>query len=781
MKCHSRSICFARAVTLLIVLLSNASVALSESGQTATLTYPLASSSLSSTQQFWWTPVDGAHGYWLLLHDDEGNAYSSFEILPKGVNNVVLQKLPDVALTAELYTIVLDSEGAQNWDRVSYSHLNASPSTIVEPSGNKLNGAAQLFRWDAVSAADSYYLTIRDANDSVLHGVDHGQNTQVWINGLPTDGGLLTATLYTIVDGNWDRKYTEIYTAATVSSGYIANGFDWTLPAYADHNSHGGLVRSAWGDDIEATEVALVDLLWRDAYDDGRYIFPTLENYLDNFSYGDKVIVRLGVTSRCDLPDEWMYSNTFDFYAGNSIAFWEQSYLSELERFVNAFANEYADDDRVVGVYLGIADGEYRDGDQLIDYCGDYWRGKDGWGEFWMDETELVSAVSAGLISADVFYWATTSIVDIYLDAFGVNRGKLAFMNLGTFTYDNPDVDSEYSNLIEQIQLRMRDLVDYSLSRGVGNRDGQIEFWMRYNQKRYGIKFRAGNDDACYHEIDEGYADWLSGRFSGTENEEYGYGVQNAWIERYGPLSTQPYRFMMSSLRALQMRRNYMTFDTEGFNNVPDSVYDSHRFVDYLTQTLGRTKEDTPDVFVMLGERYLNQHNLDDYDASAGELGNCADGDVVTIREFGRWLSETEGGGVAANQIKLDEFKDTGAIAYSLPLVDGSTKYEYQARRHDSFKLDINDDVVISRCGSWCELEIKIVFYDERVTTLSVKNQFGTLGSVKTTGNGGFKTASFVVSSNFSNNFEGADFAIQTSAGNEPLPVAMVRVNFSQP
>jgi hypothetical protein len=54
----------------------------------------------------------------------------------------------------------------------------------------------------------------------------------------------------------------------------------------------------------------------------------------NTYSNGDRVVVGLGVTSRCDLPDEWMYNDTFDFYAGNSIAFWQWSYLSELERFV---------------------------------------------------------------------------------------------------------------------------------------------------------------------------------------------------------------------------------------------------------------------------------------------------------------------------------------------------------------------------------------------------------------------------------------------------------------
>lgn len=254
------------------------------------------------------------------------------------------------------------------------------------------------------------------------------------------------------------------------AAGAITAGYDWELPAYASDNPSGGLVRGTWSDtDRDYTNTAFYSLRWNDipyvdapedhpdADENGKfYDFGGFNWWLGSSEAdGDNVLVRLEVNSLCDAPVR--LRDSFNYYAGGSIAFWEESYISELKRFVNAFAAKYADNPRLIGVHLGIADGEYKhiaegnyrrlvDGEYQDDCLADLYQGEDGWGEFWVDEAELSHAMLQGLSHADLtqpgnFTPSVTTIISDYADAFDGNTAKLAKTNIGGFAYNDEKVE----------------------------------------------------------------------------------------------------------------------------------------------------------------------------------------------------------------------------------------------------------------------------------------------------------------------------------------------------
>lgn len=593
-------------------------------------------------------------------------------------------------------------------------------------------------------------------------------------------------------------------TAATnpITTGRLTAGYDWRLPASASLTSEGGLIRDTWAEDKPYTQGVFYSIRWDAVYQaDGSYDFSEFENWIRDYSHGDRILVRLEVNSRCDTPVS--LRDVFEFYAGGSTVFWQTRYLSEHQRFVAQFAQRFADNAQIIGVHLGIGDGNYTgikpdeytsttvvNGVSVTqDRCDDvdYFHADSGWGEFWMTEADLEHAISKGFSSTQ-FVNSVRQMIDDNLNAFAGNEHKLAFTNFGDFAYDEYGLDAVSSAEIDAInEGQDQQIVPYVMAKGIGNRDGLIEDWLSYNDTVYGMQFEPGPNRGCYLRMDEAFADKIQGRYWGTENEEYG--TEEYQILRHGPLDTHNYRFLMSSLRALQMRRNYIQVHTPGMDSLPDSEHNISELLNYLSKTVGRTRADTPDAFVVLGERYIREYYLKGFqqtDFGNASLASCqidTGGErYVQVREFGRWLTEVGGQGDKAELVDLSEFPSMwsvpGYLETQTTAGHETRKYEYAARLSHEFVFDIHDEVVAERCESPCQLEVKVVFRDSVATTLQVVNQDGVLSTLQTVGDGALKTANFAVSAGFSNQFSGGDFGVITAAADQPLPVLMTRVNF---
>lgn len=261
----------------------------------------------------------------------------------------------------------------------------------------------------------------------------------------------------------------------------------------------------------------------------------------------------------------------------------------------------------------------------------------------------------------------------------------------------------------------------------------------------------------------------------GDENEFYG---PEPWIiAQNGPIENQTYRFFVSSMRALQMRRNYVSTRKPGLDYLrgQNDEYRSAEFIDYLTKVFGRTRFDTPDAFVLLGERTLSTFSglyPNEYKSSNTSESCLIQGEargVTTVNQFGRWLS-----------LKSSSVRDTSMskdLTGWTQIINGQP-YELYARKSNKMDFDINDQLIQARCSSGCDIEVKVSFKDDRPMTLVVNHSGGS--ETLTTQGGGFtRTATFPISGSFTNSL-GAnqhDFNVETTDGSD-LSVIMVRVNF---
>ncbi len=532
----------------------------------------------------------------------------------------------------------------------------------------------------------------------------------------------------------------------------ITNGFDWSLPSYADalQNKNGGMLAEDAADDIEVAGGFLEVLWYHSELEEGVFTFNHFANRLAN-STGD-VLVRLEVNSQCHTPS-W---TTIPFLNSRTLQFWKNEYLDQVSGFINKFAEDYAHNPRIVGVQLGIADGKYKtnscpdvsaldpnniDDNNLIFDQLVYNFGRDGWGEFWLNDAEMTEATQQGGLTASVFETKTKQIIDLYVNAFGPKyKHKLALTSFDVF--DGSDIG------YPDIQDKMKTIAKYAIDQGIGNRGGEIEAWMRYTDNVYGVDFITGSntDGSCSMTFDENFADTIVGRYWGDENEFYGPGLEDT----SGPTSNQSYRFYMSSLRALQLRRNYFSVGSTQLNflrNFNDE-FNTNNFITYLSKVLGRTREDTPDAFVVLGERtlstnsglypkeYKTPHTSEPCLIAGSNRG------YTTVNEFGRWLSVVS---ATDGDPHLRKDMPNSEKNWGLNLIadrGNNTFYELYARKSPELLFDINDQLMQQRCPNICNLTVKIIFKDNNATSLQLSHANGVSEILTTQGTGQIKTAS---------------------------------------
>lgn len=221
---HTRSRIKAVLLAVATLGLSAVSVPAAAEVGTAQLTYPVEVDTVSSTQQFWWTHVDGADAYWLQLRDANNNTYSDYMLHPKGTNTTVLYDLPDQPLTAELFTITfrkVNGQVVQNWDRVAYHHLNSAPAVIHSPVSSQLASSTITFSWNDVAAADDFYIHVSDyAGTTFYSGYADGQSSHK-VDDLPVDQRQLMVELYTVIGDNWNRSSSRTYTSTGERTPFV--------------------------------------------------------------------------------------------------------------------------------------------------------------------------------------------------------------------------------------------------------------------------------------------------------------------------------------------------------------------------------------------------------------------------------------------------------------------------------------------------------------------------------------------------------------------------------
>jgi hypothetical protein len=530
----------------------------------------------------------------------------------------------------------------------------------------------------------------------------------------------------------------------------VVSGFDWRLPSYAQRSNLSGLISETRG----AEEYVRADfhmVRWdKTNPQQNKFDFSELEAQLRNRSQ-QQVLLRLETYGKCEAPD-WALKQ-LEVTSRGTIIFWRDSYIRTLKPYVREIAKLVNQYPQIIGVQIGIADGQYR-----VD-CSKFSQ-KDGWGEFNLKPDELKDAQNQYGLTPDLLESSTKRIIDMYADEFGGAASKLIFNNLDQFSWQNIAIP---------YNAKMPSIASYALSRGIGNRDGQVEHWMRYTNKIYGMQLKPSNNGTCSLDMNEQTAKQYANRYWGTEIEEFG---DYYWVrDTYGGVNNQAHRFFASSLRALQMRRNYMTIHGEAMQKATDPVYKTQDFLRYLDKTLGKQPFDTPDAFILLGERYVANFRL----TELPEHKECQSQGGSAIRSYGRWITE-ESDSKPAMRIDFPVNDKRWGQGFYLPR---NVNYEYAARSGKKFSFNLNDELTRTRCSSGCNVEVKVSYKDDTVSNLWLETPDGSSGSLKTRGDNRIKTATFKLQSRFDGNTTKQDLLLKSDTA--PLSVILLRINFLDP
>lgn len=532
----------------------------------------------------------------------------------------------------------------------------------------------------------------------------------------------------------------------------VITGMDWRLPRYAKRSNFGGLIDETGASGIN-------DYIRGDFYKvrwdktnpaPGKYNFTELQHLLDN-NPEQQALLRPEVQSRCEAPD-WALKQ-LRYSRGGSLIFWDEQYLDILKPYIHELAKFVDKNPQIIGVQLGIGDGEYLGDCKRFDF-------KNGWGEFNMNPKELLEAETDFGFTPDLLESTTKKIVTAYAEAFGNNRHKLAFNNIEQFSW---------TSIAKPYNKRMPAIAKHVLGNGLGGRDGQVEHWMRYIKTVYGMKLSAANNNTCSLDMDETIADKVEDRYWGTENEIYG--DMSYVLEDHGSYENQPYRFLISSLRSLQMRRNYSLIYGSSMKKIAHPVYKTQDFLRYLDKTMGKLRNDTPDLFILLGERYVADYRVEEYP----ERKSCQTGNSTAIRSFGRWITE-KSNSQPTMKISMPESDKRWGQGYYLPR---GTDFEYAARSSNEFAFNINEKLGQLRCPKNCTVEIKLTYLDSKKSVVWIKTSNGQSSKLQTIGDGKLKTASFNIDLPLNNASNQDDFWVKSEKN--PLSLMLLRINLPNP
>lgn len=298
---------------------------------------------------------------------------------------------------------------------------------------------------------------------------------------------------------------------------------------------------------------------------------------------------------------------------------------------------------------------------------------------------------------------------------------------------------------------------EYGISKGFGVRRGFVEMYL-YNIPNGELGQYV--DDRGYLTVDEEAPVMKHQCFNGEENEEYGAVWATKEREnRFGTSTVSfPYRYFMSTLRAIQMRCNYVL--TRG-HVIPEML-------PFMSLELGRTVADTPDVWTFLNTSYLkaNTYQQHDYRGRSQREQESAEG--IEVRNFERWLYQRDEKG----------YETSPAIKIAQPvemwMVQPGRYYDYIARAGKKIGFDIDD--------RWAKpvqkKMIKVSYFDHYKGELRlVFDQGKKVKQLALKGDQQLKTASFLVSNMQPNSMEyGFDFHLEAGAHTDEIIVSMVRV-----
>lgn len=520
------------------------------------------------------------------------------------------------------------------------------------------------------------------------------------------------------VNPGWVRRWTDRYPLADAEGIFFAQYVEFT---WAEVNPRPGIY------DWELIDAQIEDTLAVPGLGFGLWpkIYGRSYRFWPNAWNGGS-----GGYSGAPMVPRWLEERGQVRYTpAGHVAAWEppSGYLDELRIFLLALGQRYKDHPMFAWV-----DCRYID-----PHAGE--------GRFLADATELARAEREFGLTPDRLERFMRRYIDIFAEAFAGQERKVSLAN---WEPTLPGFPSRYGPASERIWR-------HALDKGFGGRDGQVEVWYRYTTSGFGIAI----DDNGYMHVDEGYPPIKEDRFWATENENYLRGG-DGWHHKFGPNALAGYRWFASSLRLLQMRRNWDLI----FADVPLPLA-WHELTRYVQLSLGKTPRTSPDAWCWLREGYKTLR-----EEGGGERA---------LKNFERWLIQRDVApdGMTQPAAQVD-------ISLMGQGTHASRPYEFQARRTD--RASGQTAMYFQAYGDWFGDEVQTVrafvtFLDASPSTWSLEYDSPTgrqrTPEVRTTNSGTWRTAVFrLLSFHRSGAFpEGMDFRLVVTAGGD-LTTRMVRL-----
>jgi hypothetical protein len=168
---------------------------------------------MGTTVTFSWNAGTGVSDYWLELGSTLGGKQYYSAPAAAGITSLQVKNLPvdGSAVYATLYS--RPQGGVWQTDQVTYTA--ASRGVITTPvNGSTLPGSTVTFSWTAGSGPTDYWLELGSTAGGKQYYSRETTGTSLTVSNLPTNGGTVYATLYSLISGTWQKNQYS-YQAAT--------------------------------------------------------------------------------------------------------------------------------------------------------------------------------------------------------------------------------------------------------------------------------------------------------------------------------------------------------------------------------------------------------------------------------------------------------------------------------------------------------------------------------------------------------------------------------------
>ena len=194
----------------------------------AAMTSPTPGSTLSSSSAtFQWNAVSGVSQYWLYVSKISAGRNDLFD---SGGINQLSEAVNNLPTDGSTFYVTLYSLIGSTWTSNTYTYtavltVSPTPAAMTSPTpGSTLSSASTTFQWNTGSGVSQYWLYVSKISAGRNDLFDSGGISQLseTVNSLPTDGGTLYVTLYSLIGSTWTFNIYTYKAALTVATAPAA-------------------------------------------------------------------------------------------------------------------------------------------------------------------------------------------------------------------------------------------------------------------------------------------------------------------------------------------------------------------------------------------------------------------------------------------------------------------------------------------------------------------------------------------------------------------------------